>query len=152
MEDHTQNSTLAERPATPQDALWLWEQYSELLKPSIDRQWGWDEAFQLSNFQKHLPHSLFSIVEKRDSPVAAYATETSEKCIYLHMLLVVTEHQLLGVGTHVMSLMKARASEISLPIELSVIPANQVAEFYKKSGFKMIESTDDKQLFQWIPE
>jgi len=152
MEDNTQNSTLAERPATPQDALWLWEQYSELLKPSVDRQWGWDEAFQLSNFQKHLPHSLFSIVENRDSPVASYATEIKEKCIYLHMLLVVSEHQSHGVGTHVMSLIKARASEISLPIELSVIPANQVAEFYENNGFKMIEATADKQLFRWVSE
>ncbi len=112
---------------------------------------GWNEAFQLSNFQDHLPYSLFSIVEKKDSWAAADATQTDKKCVYLHMLLVVSEYQSHGVGTHVMNVIKARASEIKLPIVLSVFPANKVAGFYEKKEFKVIEATEDKQLFRWVP-
>ncbi len=152
MNDHTKNNTLIERAATPHDEQWLWEQYSELLKPSIDSQWGWDEAFQHSNFREHLPYSLFLIVEKRNTPVAAYAIETKEKCFYLHMLLVGSVHQSRGIGSHVMCLIKARARDSNLPIELSVIPASQVKGFYEKHGFKMIEASADKQLFRWVSE
>lgn len=149
MTNHTEKHDFTERPASIEDAAWLWELYSTLLKPSITEQWGWDEASQYKNFSEHLPFSLFSILENNGDALAAYAVEEKNDRVYLHMLLVVSEHQSQGIGSHVMNLLKAQAEKLSLPIELSIFPANKVADFYVKNEFKLIDATNDKQVYRW---
>ena len=152
MELNDQNDSLVARPATLENELWLWEQYSQLLGPLINKQWGWDEALQRSNFLEHLPYTLFTILEKQNSKVAAFAERIEPSRIYLHMLLVVLEHQSHGVGTHVINMLKAQSRRSNLPIELSVFSANPLTKYYKKHGFKLIEATAEKQVFRWSPE
>ena len=152
MDLNDQNDSLVTRSATLEDELWLWEQYSQLLGPLIDKQWGWDEAFQRSKFLEHLPYTLFTILEKQNSKVAAFAERTDQNRIYLHMLLVVFEHQSHGVRTHVINLLKAQSRCSNLPIELSVFSANPLTKYYEKHGFERIEETAEKQVFRWSPE
>jgi len=149
---NSQVRKLQERPATMDDAPWLWHLYSTLLKPAITEQWGWDEVFQNRNFHTHLPYSLFSVIENNAFAVAAYAAEEKPAQLELHMLLVEPEHQIDGIGTFTLNRLKMRATKLHLPIELSIIPANSVAGFYTKNEFKLTGTTNDKHTYRWQPD
>ena len=142
---------LVERPASIEDERWLWRQYSELLGPSIGAQWGWDEAAQRNDFQTHLPYSLFTIIEDSSNPVACFAVEEDQTRIYLSMLLVAAEHQSSGIGTYILNRLKSRGREHNLPIELSILSANDVDGFYVMNGFRMTGVTDERKSYSWLP-
>jgi len=151
MDSLESNADLVERRATAKDEPWLWELYSQLLKEYIDEQWGWNEQSQRTNFKKHLPYTIFTIVEKNQRPIGAYAQITEKRRLYLHMLLVVPAHQRTGVGSSVLNSLKAHAKQCNYYLELSVFSSNPVAGFYQKNGFVEVESTPDKRLFRWHP-
>ena len=130
------------RDATPDDARWLWRLYAELMKPSIDVQWGWVEALQREAFDEHLPWSAFSVVVAGDSRVGACACERQPSRSYLHMLLIETGSQRRGIGTRVLDRLGEEADRAGLPLELSVIEANPAARFYEARGFERIGCGD----------
>ena len=130
------------RDATPADARWLWHLYAELMKPSIDVQWGWVEELQREAFDERLPWSAFSVVVAGGRRVGAYACEREPNRLYLHMLLVEVGSRRRGIGTRVLDRLGEEADRADLPLELSVIEANPAARFYETRGFERIGRGD----------
>lgn len=143
--------SLTERPAEVTDEAWLWEQYKELLKPVIKKQWGWNEEFQHTNFHRHLPYSEFKVIETGNRRIGAYSVRYNRKIIRLQMILVTTDNQKRGVGSHILKQLKVQANKDKIPIELSIFPANTVSGFYEKSGFSISDKTTEKITFLYYP-
>ena len=136
------------RDATADDARWLWRLYAELMKPSIDVQWGWVEELQRDAFDEHLPWSAFSVVVAGGRRVGAYACERQPSRLYLHMLLVESGSQRRDIGTRVLDRLGGEADRVGLPLELSVIEANPATRFYEARGFERVGCGDGFLRYQ----
>lgn len=133
------------RPATIEDFSWLWNLYVDLLKAPITSQWGWDENFQKTNFEKNLPIENFKIIKAQDQPIAAYCVDEYEDRLHLRLLLVVRSKQKSGVGKAIMEELMDSALQSNQYVTLSVIKTNPVLEFYTKLGFEVVK--DDGECF-----
>ncbi len=140
---------LTTKAATPSDAEWVWHLYKSELQEAVDKQWGWNESFQKSSFEKNLPIDKFNIVSQGGEPVAALIAEQDETHLELKMLLVVPTHQMQGIGRWCVEQLQNDAIEMNLPIKLSVINANHVHEFYEKTGFGVNKKEADKTEYIW---
>ncbi len=137
------------RDAKVTDRDWLWALYKDLLKPSIDAQWGWNEAFQQDGFSKHLPIAQFKIIESQNDRAGAFSLMRNSDHLHLKMLLISARFQSMGLGKHVISYAKLVADEHGLPINLSVIKSNPVVRFYTNLGFCILGDDNGSYQLQW---
>lgn len=137
---------LTERQAVPTDQQWLWTLYTDLLKPAISTQWGWDERLQKEMFATHLPAEDFRIITVDGNRVAAYLINKEATRHYLKMLLVTDDYQKRGIGTEIIEKLKSNAKKGNKPLRLSVIKANPVLGFYKATGFVVCGEDKDRTM------
>ena len=138
------------RQASEADKEWTWSLFKSLLKDSINRQWGWDEAYQLKSFDENLPIREFFVITLDTQDVGTYSFVEEIDHIHLKMILVDPMFQNKGVGTAVISKLKEIAAKKSLPIRLGVIKANPVVEFYTGQGFSVLDASGDIVQLQWL--
>lgn len=139
------------RRGHPDDAVWLWTLYAELLGPVVAAQWGWDESAQRAQFGIHLPARLFTILGVGPERVAAWKINEGEHALRLDMLLVDRRHQGRGIGTSVLRSLKRAARARGKPIELTVIEANPAAAFYERRDFALVSASNGTRLYSWEP-
>lgn len=139
------------RKAEITDREWVWGLFKDLLKPSIEAQWGWQEAFQEESFGKHLPITQFKIIQNKCERVGAFYLVKNVDHIHLKMLLVKDEFQSMGIGKQVVNYTKSAAIEHDLPVNLGVIKSNPVVGFYTSLGFSVLGDENGSYKLQWNP-
>ena len=109
---------------------------------SIEKTWGWDDAFQYDYFYKNLSLAGWNIVCNKDERECGYYTINRADHIYLRMLLVKLTYQKSGIGYFVLSNIVDKSFEKHLPVRLRVMKANQVKSFYQKIGFTQYDEDE----------
>jgi len=144
--------SLVERPGNAADSDWLWSTYKDLLRNSVEQQWGWDEFTQRAGFKTHLPAHKFTILSLHDSIVAAYCVKPYQQHMRVEMILVPKEYQGHGVGNRIMQSLKSAAFSQGKSITLDVIKANPVVGFYEKLGFKRVGNANGVYSYKLEPQ
>ena len=126
------------RPAREQDREFLYELHCRTMRDVIEKTWGWDESWQLRDFDRRFREYVVSIVECNGHAVGGLLLEYKTDSVYIHELQVLPEHQGQGVGTDVVERVIEEAATRGVPVTLSVVPANPRAkQLYERLGFEV---------------
>ena len=136
------------RRATSLDKGWLYELYCLTMRTHIEKNWGWDEAFQQNGFKTNLHPTKFNIVVVGKSEVGAYLVNEEPDHYWLEMILIVPEWQGRGLGSEIIRRLQVVAEQNDKPIKLSVIKVNLVMEFYTRLGFEVYDQ--DQAVFKLV--
>jgi len=128
------------RRASESDEGFLYSLHCVTMRDAIEKTWGWDEAWQRSDFEKRLRKQLVSIIEVDGRDAGGLWLESSPDVIYVADLQVVPELQGRGIGTSVLQGLIAEGSTRGIPVELAVLQVNPRARrLYERLGFKVTD-------------
>jgi ribosomal protein S18 acetylase RimI-like enzyme len=108
------------------------------MREVIEKTWGWDEAWQLQDFDRRFREYVVSVIECEGHAVGGLLLERKPDSVYIHELQVLPDYQGLGIGTAVVERVIEEAAACGVPVTLSVVPANPRAkQLYERLGFEV---------------
>jgi len=108
------------------------------MREVIKKTWGWDEAWQLTDFDRRLAAYVVSIIEAEHRAAGSLWLEWKPDSLYIHEVQVLPEFQGKGLGTEVVQHVIKQGAHRRLPVTLSVVPANPRAKrLYERLGFEV---------------
>jgi len=108
------------------------------MREVIEKTWGWDEAWQRTNFDRRVAEYRVWIIEEDGRRAGSPWLEWQPDSLYVHELQVLPECQNRGIGTAVIRNVIDQAAGRGLPVTLSVVPANARAQrLYARLGFEV---------------
>jgi ribosomal protein S18 acetylase RimI-like enzyme len=125
------------RPASARDREFLYSVYRVNMRDVVEQTWGWDDAWQLAEFEQRCERFSVSVIEVDSRAVGGLFLEERPDSLYVHELQVAPASQGRGIGTAVMKRVIEQAADRGLPVVLSVVPANPRARsLYERLGFR----------------
>lgn len=141
------------KPAALSDQATLFDMHVEVFREHIDKIWGWDEEWQITNFQKEWGEVVTELIEAGGELLGYIQTRHEPDHIYILNLALYPKHQNQGLGARTMNTLKKRAEAQSLPMELCVFRTNQRAiTFYERLGFEIYGKTETGSKMRWSAE
>lgn len=124
------------RPASEVDREFLFMLHCTTMGDVIEATWGWDEAWQRTDFNRRFAVQDVSIIEATNFDVGGLWLEWKPDSLYIHEIQIVPDYQGQGLGTAVIRDVMGQAANRMLPVELFVVPANPRAKhLYERLGF-----------------
>jgi ribosomal protein S18 acetylase RimI-like enzyme len=113
------------------------------MREAIAKTWGWDEAWQRTDFDARFQRCEVSIIEVDGRATGALWLEPRPAELYVTDLQVLPELQSRGVGTAVLRELMAKAVTLGLPVTLDVLRVNRRAQrLYERLGFRVTATSD----------
>lgn len=126
------------RSAQKSDRDFLYALHCTTMRDVIEKTWGWDEAWQRTDFDRRLAACIVSIVEADHRAAGSLWLEWKPDSLYIHEVQIVPEFQGNGLGTAVVQNVIEQGARRRLPVTLSVVPANPRAQrLYERLGFEV---------------
>jgi ribosomal protein S18 acetylase RimI-like enzyme len=155
-------STLAVRPALPQDEIFLYELYSAVRGPEFalapldanQREHLMRMQFhgQMSAYTQTYPNSCYHIVLLDSKPVGRLWVAPGDNEFHLVDIAVHPSLQSKGIGTVLVQRLQQEASRAQLPITSCVFRFNAgSARFHKRLGFVIAREDEMHYYMQWKP-
>lgn len=153
-------STLAVRPALPQDEIFLYELYSAVRGPEFelapisatDKEQLIRMQFraQLSSYTQMFPNSCYHIVLLDGKPIGRLWVAQSDDEFQLVDIAVHPSVQSKGVGTALVQRLQQEAARARLPIRSSVFKFNAGSvRFHKRLGFQIVREDEMNYFMEW---
>lgn len=140
------------RPASASDRGFLFALHKATMYETIEKTWGWDEAWQRGNFDRRFNEQTVSIIEVEGRAAGGLWLETRPDVLYVADFQVLPELQGRGIGTAVLRTLIAEAVERGVPIGLAVLPANPRAQrLYERLGFRVVGREDPFIYMRYEP-
>ncbi len=155
-------STLAVRPALPQDEIFLYELYSAVRAPEFalapitptQREHLMRRQFrgQMSAYTQRYPNSCYHIVLLDSKPAGRLWVAPGEREFHLVDIAVHPTVQSKGVGTVLIQRLQQEAIKARLPIHSCVSKFNPGSlRFHKRLGFNIMREDEMQYYMQWTP-
>ena len=145
------------RLATPDDRDALYEVYASAMKAHIEQIWGWDDAWQQTDFDAYFDPNAIQVARVGDTPeawlghriVAYVQTELSDDTLHIRMLCVAPEFQQKGIGSALLKGVIHTCSTERQDVTLGVFKINTKAHrLYERLGFEIVEATSTHYLMR----
>ena len=131
------------RPATASDKPFLYSLHCVTMREPIQKIWGWDEAWQRSDFEQRFGECDVSIIEADGEDVGCLWLRSEPDVTFIADLQVnLPAMQGRGIGTSVLQGLVAHASARGIPVELAVLQINPRAKTVPDAGVQVIEDGD----------
>jgi ribosomal protein S18 acetylase RimI-like enzyme len=155
-------STLAVRPALPQDEIFLYDLYSAIRGPEFaqasltptQRDYLIRMQFrgQLSTYTQLFPNSCYHIVLLDSKPIGRLWVAQTEREFHLVDIAVHPGVQSKGIGTALVQRLQQEATRARLPIVCSVSRFNPGSlRFHKRLGFQLVREDMMNSFLEWRP-
>jgi ribosomal protein S18 acetylase RimI-like enzyme len=155
-------STLAVRPALPQDEIFLYELYSAIRSPEFamaaitptQREHLIRMQFrgQMSAYTQMFPNSCYHIVLLDSKPVGRLWVAPREGELHLVDIAVHPDLQSKGIGTVLVKRLQQEAVNARLPIRCTVFRFNPGSlRFHRRLGFTILREDDMQFYMEWRP-
>jgi ribosomal protein S18 acetylase RimI-like enzyme len=155
-------STLAVRPALPQDEIFLYELYSAVRAPEFALApipASQKEALiqmqfrgQMSAYTQMFPNSCYHIVLLDSKPVGRLWVVQAEHEFHLVDIAVHPGLQSKGIGTVLVQRLQQEATKARLPIRCTVFRFNPGSlRFHRRLGFAITREDDMHFYLEWRP-
>ncbi len=133
--------------ATEADKSYIWDLYVSAMKSYVEKIWGWDNDWQLNDFNNQyfiLNTSLILV----DGEKAGYVQHSfNKKYIYISMILLELSFQRKGFGADVLEIIQRLQPE--KPLRLRCFHLNDRAlKFYLSNGFTQIETQEHSVILE----
>jgi ribosomal protein S18 acetylase RimI-like enzyme len=126
------------RPASSADREFLYTLHVATMKDLIERTWGWDEEWQLRDFDRRIDLCQVSVIQVEDHAVGAIWVEVESTSIYVTELQILPSWQGRGIGTAVMKETIRHAVASGHVVDLAVLQLNARAKsLYERLGFEV---------------
>ena len=126
------------RLASESDRAFLYALHCTTMHEVIEKTWGWDEAWQRSDFDRRFAEYLVWIIERDSRPAGSLWLEWKPDSLYIHELQILPDFQGKGIETAVLQNVIEQGASRGLPVSLSVVPANPGAKrLYERLGFEV---------------
>jgi ribosomal protein S18 acetylase RimI-like enzyme len=155
-------STLAVRPALPQDEIFLYELYSavraaEFALAPIDatqKEHLMRMQFrgQMSTYSQLFPNSCYHLVLLDGKPVGRLWVSQMEGQFHLVDIAVHPDYQGKGIGSVLIQRLQQEATKARLPIGCSVFRFNPGSlRFHRRLGFTIVREDQMYYYLEWRP-
>ncbi|HZU29424.1 MAG TPA: GNAT family N-acetyltransferase [Bryobacteraceae bacterium] len=155
-------STLAVRPALPQDETFLYELYVAIKGPlfalapitAAQREHLLRMQFraQLSSYTQQFPNSCYHVVLLDSRPVGRLWVAPVEHGFHLVDIAVHPSIQSKGLGTVLVQRVQQEAQKLKLPIQSVVDRFNPGSlRFHKRLGFSIVREDQLNYYLEWRP-
>jgi len=153
-------STLAVRPALPEDEIFLYELYSAVRAPEFalapisptDREHLLRMQFraQLSSYTQMYPNSCYHIVLLDSRPVGRLWVAQMDSEFHLVDIAVHPNVQSKGIGTALVQRLQQEAARAGMPISSCVFRFNPGSvRFHKRLGFSIVREYEMHYFMEW---
>lgn len=137
------------RSATPDDHNELYEVYASAMKVHITKIWGWNDAWQQTDFDAHFIPSAIRVAMVDDQIVAYIQTEIRDDASHVRMICVAPDHQKNGIGSALLKKFIHECSANHQDVTLGVFKINTDARrLYERLGFEAIETNSTHHLMR----
>jgi len=128
-------------PATEADREFLYELHRATMREHIERTWGWDEEWQRADLERRFRAGTTQIITVSGKRAGAIELAENDHELVVANIQIVPAHQGHGIGTRVLEMMIARASEQGRDVGLQVLVTNTGARrLYERLGFVVTEN------------
>jgi GNAT superfamily N-acetyltransferase len=156
-------STLAVRPALPQDEIYLYELYRAIRGPEFDQtplnahqkehMLRFQFQAQLSSYTQQYPNSCYHVVLLDGGPCGRLWVAPGQANFHLVDIAIHPSIQKKGVGTVLIQRLQAEAQKLKLPITSMVDRFNPGSlRFHQKLGFSIVREDVLQYYLEWRPE
>lgn len=155
-------STLAVRPALPQDEIFLYELYSAVRGPEFalapvsptQREHLIRMQFrcQMSAYQQMFPNSCYHVVLLDSKPVGRLWVAQTEREFHLVDIAVHPNLQRKGIGKALIERLQQEATKARLPVRCCVFRFNPGSlRFHRRLGFSITREDEMHFYLEWRP-
>jgi GNAT superfamily N-acetyltransferase len=144
-------SALTLRKAGTGDSDFAYRTKRAAFRQYVEQAFGrWDEAEQRRLHDERFKQYDFRIANVAGTDVGFIAFTTDPKCVTLHHIFLLPEHQGKQIGRHCMARVRDEARPLGLPVRLRVLKVNPRARaFYERLGFTRIGETETHNVMEW---
>lgn len=138
-------------PANVEDKPEVWDMYVPAMRSHIEKIWGWSFEWQTNEFNNRFSglNTSFLVVNAKRVGYVQYTLNESDS--YLNMVVLKPAFQGQKLGRRVLNCIQNLQPDKRL--RLRCFKVNERAlSFYKKNGFKIIESDDDFVLLERLEQ
>jgi GNAT superfamily N-acetyltransferase len=155
-------STLAVRPALPQDEVFLYELYVAIRGPQFDRApitavqkeqlLRMQFQAQTSSYTQQFPNSCYHVVLLDSKPVGRLWVAPADGGLVLVDIGMHPDVQSKGLGTVLVQRVQAEAQQAKQPIRSTVDRFNPGSlRFHQRLGFKIVREDLLQFYMEWLP-
>ena len=139
------------RPATSDDAKFVYRLLRATMRDYVDQTWGWDEEWQHAYFHMRFDPAKNQIVVLDDQDVGVISVERREDVAHLGRLYILPAYQGQGIGTQLLTDLMTGAFREGLPVTLRVLKVNPAKRLYERLGFVVIEEAEAHYIMKAMP-
>lgn len=139
------------RAATQDDYEWLRQLHHAVMRESLERIRGWNEAQQDTYFRASFDPDQLQIVEMGGEDVGVLSVVRRADELYVRDIQVVGLHQGKGLGTALIQDIQTEALERGLPVTLRVLRASRARRLYEQLRFVTTGETAVDYTMAWFP-
>ncbi len=139
---------IAVRIATEEDKGAIWILYESAMKPHIESIWGWDDAWQIANFDQAFA-AMSTFVVEIDAQFGGYLQlDFRQREVYLSMIILTPAARSRRIGATLLSHLNAISQRAGQALRLRVFRINVAARrFYEREGWRV---DDDDEVGFWM--
>ncbi|TCS34663.1 GNAT family N-acetyltransferase [Reinekea marinisedimentorum] len=133
--------------ATEEGKREIWDLFVPEMKPHVDRIWGWEDGWQINEFNRRYFKLNTSFIVFSNQKLGYVQYSLNEGDTYLNMVILGPAQQGKGLGKKVLRLIQNLQPD--KPLKLRCFHVNvRALRFYEVNGFHIIESDDNFVLLQ----
>ena len=143
--------TFTLRPATTEDADWLFTVRRETMRAYVESAFGiWDDAAQRERFDRSIEIANMQVIMVGRQPAGLLHIERERERAFLANIQILPKFQNKGLGTAVIRSVLAEARQSGRTVTLQVLLVNERArQLYEKLGFLATSRTESHVRMVW---
>ena len=127
------------RPATVDDYDFLYGLHRSAMRDYIEAIWGWHEEWQAEYFRRKFDPLTRQIIVIDGADAGVLVVEERPDEVYVGLIELLPAYQGRGLGTVILSGLRAEAHHRGLPLTLHVLRTNLPARrLYERLGFHVV--------------
>jgi len=121
------------------------------MRTYVEKTWGWDEAWQLQNFQERFDPAAREIIEFDGASIGYITVERREEGIFLSSIEIAPDYENRGIGTTLIQSLLDEGRSRGVAVELYVLKVNPARGLYERLGFAIIRETETHHIMRFNP-
>ena len=137
------------RPARPGDDEFALGMYLVITRGFLSSHSGWNDDLITERFRKGYDPSQVQIVCADGMDVGWMQVSESDDGLHLDQIHLIEAYRHRGIGTRLVRDLLARARHKRESVRLNVMRGNSAIEFYRRLGFAVTGSDEEKIQMRW---
>jgi ribosomal protein S18 acetylase RimI-like enzyme len=129
---------IAVRIAIKEDRAAIWNLYESAMKSHIESIWGWDEAWQIADFERAFSAASTFVVEMDAQFVGYFQLDLGAREVYLRMIILGPDARSRRIGATLLAQINSVSQRAGHTLRLRVFRVNVAARrFYEREGWRV---------------